>query len=202
MRRRRLLHAGALSATLATAGCVGSVQRAISGSVFPRYSHNSLHRADEPVVRGGLDADSDAWTAGRLVTEPPTDPVFVDDDGEDGGFTADFEGVDFEREFALAFEVRSTPDDPYRVLAGAASSADPRWTGWSELTLPLQYYADDSLEAGLADADELVCTLFAQYETRPEERPLRVKPTRATVELYDEEGGRRGGTTTVTAGDD
>ncbi|MFC4358865.1 hypothetical protein ACFO0N_13025 [Halobium salinum] len=203
MRRRALLQAGALSAALASAGCLASVQQSVNGRVYFDYGHSDIHRADEPYVRGGLDDESDAWTAGRLFTEPPTDPVFTDrvDADEEGGFVDDVRDVDYDRRFVLLFEARMTADDPYRVGPGPVLGAEPRWTGWRELTLPLEYQPEDSLGSDLADAKQLVCTLVVHFVTHPEEEPLRTKPESATVELYDDEGSRRGGTVTVTAGE-
>lgn len=201
MRRRALLHAGALSAALGSAGCLTTLTRARAGRVHFDSGSARLHAVSDPWVAGGIgDGTDDVY--GDLFTETPDESPFVGGRYGRREVVGDVMSADYDRQFVLVYEARMRAEDPFLVLPGVTST-DPEWTGWQELSLPLEVDPHDSegVAEDLRDEDELVCTTVVTYVTHPEEEPLEVKPESATVELYDEAGGRRGGTVTVTAGE-
>jgi hypothetical protein len=207
--RRPLLHAAALTASLATAGCLGPLTGTVAGDVRATYGFATLHAVDDPLVRGGIGDGADGRYDGELYTEAPdSTPFLPGPDGESRDVVGDVTDADYDREFVLLYEVRMDAARAFRVLPIGAVR-EPEWTGWRELALPLAVDPEGELPEELRDGDGngdedegergIVCTSLATYVVDPEDEPLDVRPASATVTLYDDEGDRRGSSIRVTA---
>jgi hypothetical protein len=193
VRRRALLSTAAVASTAALSGCLTDARRTLSGDVRASNASATLH-TDRWVV-GGLGPDSETWYHAALYTEaPPRDATLFTDayPRRAKSFDNDLLNDDYENGFVLLFEARMAPEEAYVTLP--AHSPDPSWTGWDSVDLPLQRSRHDpeTLAEDQRQADGLVSTMLAYYESDAD-------PSRATVAVYDDEGNQRGGSVEVRA---
>lgn len=194
MRRRALLSAAAAS-TAALAGCLADARRQLSGEIHAEHAQATLRPADEQWVVGGLSADSDEYARAVLFTEsPPRDADLFTDayPREEHSFENEILNENYENGFTLLYEVKMSVDEAFVALP--RSTADATWTGWDRATLPMEMsrYDESRLDEDERAAEELVAIVVGYYESDR-------APSTADVELYDEEGNRRGGSAVAEA---
>ncbi|SFG76817.1 hypothetical protein SAMN04488063_2875 [Halopelagius inordinatus] len=194
MRRRALLSAVAAS-TVALSGCLADARRELDGRILARHGSATLRPADERWVVGGLSAETDEYARAVLFPEaPPRDADLFTDayPREEHSFENEILNENYENGFTLLCEVKMSAEEAFVALP--RSTADAKWTGWDRATLPMEMsrYDESRLDEDERAAEELVAIVVAYYESDR-------APSTADVELYDEEGNRRGGSAVAEA---
>ncbi|WP_424008794.1 hypothetical protein [Haloferax denitrificans] len=185
MHRRALLSSVASLSLVATAGCLATTRRTVSGRITGDHGSASLHPADEQYVHGSFPEDADF--RGWLFSDPPDDQTDVfTDRAMQGQYSNDLLEADGDS-FVLLFEVRMAREDAafYNI------ALSPSWTGWRDADIPIRRSPPADPEVFEADADTLVCTHLSTFDVA-----RGATPTNATLRVFerDDESGTTHGT--------
>jgi hypothetical protein len=192
--KRRALLASSAASLAGLTGCLGTVRRRMSGRIGMDHATTVFHPADEPWFVGGLSAASRGTAHTELFTEAPAD---VDDlftehyPKREESMDNDLRNDDYSNGFLLLFEAKMPVEEAYGVQP-TILHGELDWTGWETLSVPTVRSPRDPESLSFDDdVEEVIATTLTRYEAG-------ATPSKAVVNVYDEESGDRIGRHTAT----